>query len=231
MNISSRALAGVAALLFSATVVGSIFPHRLYGRHLAGQVVDATTGRPVAGAHVAYLWEATINPSGFTAHNSRDICFHAAATVTDALGRFDIPAWSKWKTYDVDAVDPTVLVYARGYEPVQEPLFSKRGERPAEHLFERYPLKPFSGTVDQRLDMLYYGLANQNCDWGGESKKSLVPMLKAIYDEVRPLHGSEKYSRIAESVAYFAASAGLAISPNTPVDDAKIKAFISQHLQ
>ena len=92
-------------------------------------------------------------------------------------------------------------------------------------------LKVFSGTIDQRIEMLYYGLANQDCDWGGESKRSLVPMLKAIYTEVRPLHGSQKYSRIAESVAYFAADAGLAISPNGPVDDAKVKAFISEHIQ
>ena len=231
MTPSTRLFACVAAVVFSATAVASLFPHRLYGRHLAGQVVDASTGRPIAGAHVAYLWRATINPSGFTGHNSRDICFHAAATVTDAQGRFDVPEWSEWKTYDVDPIDPTVLVYAPLYEPIQKHLHSETSDEPVEHLQERYALKPFSGTTDQRLDMLYYGLANQDCDWGGDSKKSLVPLLKAIYTEVRPLHGAERYSGVAESVAYFAADAGLAISPNNPVDDAKIKAFIAEQLK
>jgi hypothetical protein len=226
-----RLVACFAALVFSATAIASLFPHRLYGRHLAGQVVDATTGRPVAGAHVAFLWRSTINPSGFTAHNSRDICFHAAATVTDAQGRFDIPAWSKWKTYDVDAADPTVLVYAPRFEPIQKRLHSERSDDPVEHLQERYALKTFAGTVDQRTHMLFFGLANQYCDWGGESKRSLVPMLKAIYVEARSLHGSEESSKIAEAIAEFAADAGLAISPNTPVDDAKIKAFIAEHIQ
>lgn len=231
MNSSMRLLACFAALVFSATAVAGLFPHRLYGRHLAGEVVDAATGRPVPGAHVAYLWRSTINPSGFTAHNSRDICFHAAATVTDAQGRFDIPAWSKWKTYDVDAVDPTVLVYAPGFEPIQEPLFSKPAKEPVDHLQERYALKPSSGTADQRIHTLFFGLANQYCDWGGESKKSLVPMLKAIYVEARSLHGSQESSRITEVIAEFAADAGLAISPNTSVEDAKIRAFISEHIQ
>ncbi|HEX6795140.1 MAG TPA: hypothetical protein VF304_14925 [Casimicrobiaceae bacterium] len=221
----------VAALVVSATAFAALLPHRLYGRHIAGQVVDAATQQPVPGAHVAYLWRSTVNPSGFTGHNARDICFHAAATVADAQGRFDVPAWSKWKTYDVDAVDPTVLIYAPGFEPIQKHLHSAASHEPVDHLQERYALNVFSGTVDQRLDMLFYGLANQDCDWGGESKKSLVPMLKAIYLEVRPLQGSERYSHIAKSVAYFAADAGLAMSPNTPIDDTKINAFIAEHIQ
>ena len=227
----TKKLVAVAAIIFSATAAAGLLPHRLYGRHIAGQVVDAASGRPIAGAHVAYLWEATINPSGFTAHNSRDICFHAAAAITDAQGHFEIPAWSKWKTYDVDAVDPTALVYARGYEPVQEPLFSKDNGKPEEHLNERYALKPFVGTDDQRARMLFFGLANRYCDWGGESKKSLVPMLKAIYVEARSLHGSQDTSKTADAIAEFAADAGLAISPNTPVDNAKINAFILEHIK
>jgi hypothetical protein len=224
-------LVALAALVCSATAVASLFPHRLYGRHLAGQVVDSTTGRPIAGAHVAYLWRSAINPSGFTAHNARDICFHAAATITDEQGRFDIPAWSQWKTYDVDAVDPTVLVYAPAFEPIQQQLVSDPAHEPRDHLQERYGLKPFTGTVDARVHMLFFGLANQYCDWGGESKRTLVPMLKAIYLEARALEGSEESSRIAAAIADFAADAGLAILPNTPVDDVKIKAFISEHIR
>ena len=229
MNARTTLIA-LAAIIFSETAVAGLFPHRLYGRHLAGQVVDAATGRPIAGAHVAYLWQATINPSGFTGHNPRDICYHAAAAVTDAQGHFDIPAWSKWETYDVDPVDPRALVYLRGYEPSQEVMSSNHGASPAEHLKERYALKPFSGTPDERVHMLFFGLANQFCDWGGESKKSLVPMLKAIYVEAKSVGGSEQSSKIADLIAEFAADAGLALSPNGPVDEAKMKAFIKEHI-
>jgi len=230
MNASKKVVV-FAAIIFSATAAAGLLPHRLYGRHIAGQVVDAATGHPIAGAHVAYLWEATINPSGFTAHNSRDICFHAAAAVTDSRGRFDIPAWSKWKTYDVDPVDPTVLVYVHGYEPIQDRLLSKDNERPDEHVNERYALKVFAGTDDRRADMLFFGLANRYCDWGGESKKSLVPMLKAIYVEARSLRGSENTSKTADAIARFAANAGLAISPNSAMDEAKINAFILEYVK
>ena len=108
-----------------------------------GQVVDADTGQPVAGAHVAYVWESTIVPSGFTGHNSRTICYHAAATTTDAQGRFQIEPWRKWSTYDVDVSDPIALVYARNYTPRQIVLQEGPAEPPTERPSERYALKAF----------------------------------------------------------------------------------------
>src|SRR6478736_8568189 len=92
-----RTITAVAMVTFATTLLTTAAsggaPHRLYGKHTAGQVVEAESGQPVAGAHVAFLWESTIIPSGFTGHNSRTICYHAAAAVTDAQGRFDVPAW------------------------------------------------------------------------------------------------------------------------------------------
>ena len=110
-TISTAAIVAFAATFLPTAASGGA-PHRLYGKHIAGQVVDAETGQPVAGAHVAFLWESTIIPSGFTGHNSRTICYHAAAAVTDAQGRFDVPAWSEWSTYNVENRDPNGLVYA-----------------------------------------------------------------------------------------------------------------------
>src|SRR5690242_12334875 len=119
MPLPLCALVLAIALSAPLSAGASLIPHLLYGKRIAGQVVDADSGKPIAGAHVALLWRSGIIPSGFTGHNSRDICYHAAATVTDAAGRFDIPGWHKWSTYDVFLVDPVVLVYAAGYSPKQ----------------------------------------------------------------------------------------------------------------
>lgn len=221
----------IVAVITLSTTGGCGMPHLLYGKRVAGQVVDADTGEPIAGAHVALLWEAGIIPSGFTGHNSRDICFHAAATTTDSQGRFDIPGWWKWKTYNVYNVDPFVLVYTRNYAPLQTFVEPAPDRRPTEHLTERYSLKRFSGDADKRLDMLFWGLANRGCDYGGESQKSLFPMMKSIHTEAREIAHTDKQLATVRIIAELAADAGLALDLDKPNDDAKSKAFIKEHLK
>ena len=218
----------IVAVIALSTAAGCGMPHLLYGKRVAGQVVDAETGEPIAGAHVALLWRSVIIPTGFTGHNSRDICFHAAATTTDAQGHFDIPGWWKWKTYNVSNVDPTVLVYAPRYVPLQHPIAPEQpNPTPIEHSSEHYRLKKFTGSSKARLDMLFFGLANQGCDYGGDSQKSLYPMLKHIYVEARNVAVPKELYGFALMAAY----AAIAPDPNGPGQDDKLNSFIKEHLQ
>jgi hypothetical protein len=226
----SKVVLVFAAFVMAATATATVFPHRLYGKRIAGQVVDAVTGHPVAGAHVAMIWRSGIIPRGFTGHNSRDICYHAAATMTDPEGRFQIPPWTKWSTYDVFQQDPIVLVYAQKYEPIQKATPSASNSQP-DHPRGTLALMPFVGTVDQRLDMLFFGLANQGCDYGGDSQKSLYPMLQAIYKEVRSIARSTEQINSLHAFAVQAAYAALALNANGPSRDAEVKAFIEEHLK
>lgn len=213
------------------SLAGCGMPHLLYGKRIAGQVVDMDTGQPIAGAHVALLWRSGIIPSGFTGHNSRDICFHAAASTTDAAGRFDIPAWWKWKTYSVYNVEPIVLVYTENYVPLQDLVSTEPVKRPIEHLNERYRLKRFSGTADQRLDMLFWGLANQGCDYGGESQKSIFQMLKAIHTEAQRIARTTQDRDTVHIIARLAATAGIAADPRGRLDEQRLNDFIGRYLQ
>ncbi|HLX29464.1 MAG TPA: carboxypeptidase-like regulatory domain-containing protein [Casimicrobiaceae bacterium] len=221
----------IVAVIALSTTGGCGMPHLLYGKRVAGQVVDAETGEPIAGAHVALLWEAGIIPTGFTGHNSRDICFHAAATTTDAQGHFDISGWWKWKTYNVYNVDPFVLVYTKNYVPLKTFVEPAPDHRPRERLHERYTLKRFSGNVDQRLDMLFWGLANRGCDYGDESQKSLFPMMQTIHAEARQIARTNEQLATVRIIGELAADAGLGVDLDKPVDDAKTKAFIKEHLR
>jgi hypothetical protein len=231
MKSLSMAVVAIAAVVVSAAAHSGILPHVLYGKRLAGQVVDAETGQPIAGAYVTFIWRSGIIPSGFTGHNARDICYHAAGAITNSQGQFDVPAWRKWSTYDVYHVDPVVLVYEERHEPIQKALHSVVTYKPAEHLDERYFLKRFSGTVDQRMDMLFFGLANQSCQYGGDSQKSMFPMLKAIYEEARAISRSPSQTNALHSFAIEAAYAALAFDPNGPARDAELNAFIEEHLK
>ncbi len=226
-----RLLLAIAILALSAGASCGILPHVLYGKRIAGQVVDADTGQPIANAHVAFIWQSTIIPSGFTGHNSRDICYHAASTMTDAQGRFRIEPWRKWSTYDVYIMDPIALIYAPKYVPRQIAIQEGPAKAPAERLSERYALKPFKGTVEERMHMLFWGLANRDCHYGGDTQKSLYPMLKSIHDEARNIARTREQESTVRIIAELAADAALATNPNAPVNDAQTDAFIKEHLQ
>ena len=219
-----------AVVLIAMTSYGSI-PHVLYGKRVAGQVVDAESGQPIGGAHVALLWESDITPHGFTAHNSRTICYHAAAAVTNDQGHFEIAPWREWSTYGVEPVDPVALVYVRGYAPRQIAVGDGSTHRPTNQMNQRYALKKFEGTVGERIDGMWSGIANRDCTYGGESQKSLYPMLRAMYEEAKSLGSGSEHVRRTRGFGRFAARAALAIDPSGPGNESAIDHFVTENMQ
>ena len=83
-------------------------PSILFGKRIDGVVLDAETGQPVAGAYVTYRWQGEAMGEAFSGHNAPVICYHAAAAVTDAQGRFHIDPWEKKPTYKtMNGVNPS----------------------------------------------------------------------------------------------------------------------------
>jgi len=230
MRVLGLVVLYIAVALFGAAALAKL-PHVLYGKRIAGQVVDADTGRPIAGAHVAFVWESGIIPSGFTGHNSRDICYHAAAAVTDKAGHFQIEPWRKWSTYSVYPMEPIALVYARNYTPRQIPLQVGYFKPQIERANERLAMKIFTGNVDQRMDALFWGLSNKDCAYGGQSQKALYPMLKVVYEEARSIARTPDHQQIVRTIAGFAADAALALNPSGPMHDTATNRFIEEHLK
>jgi hypothetical protein len=225
-----RALAWVVMVLLVYAFWNNA-PMVLSGKRTAGHVVDATTGVPISGVHVALLWESETVPKSIISGGGRTVCVHAAAAVTDAQGAFDIPAWREFSSYRVHMYNPVALVYARGYVPRQIQLDAGDDGAIIAHPDERYALTRFSGSVEERMHMLFHGLANQDCMYGKDSQKSLYPFLKAIYDEGRAIAKTDEQRGTVEIVADLAAHTALATDPNSPSDNAAIKAFIREHMQ
>lgn len=224
------------ALAWLALVVGVTWfwnhvPMTLYGKHTAGQVVDAATGRAIAGAHVALLWRSNTAPNAIMGESGRTVCYHAAAAVTDVHGTFDIAAWREISSYRVYIVNPVVLVYAPSYVPIQDVVGAEEHGPPTAHLNKRIALKPFYGSAEERIEMLFGGLANQDCMYGKASQKSLYPMLRAIYGEARAIAETEDQRSTVRNIAYLAATSALAIDPNTSGNDAGIAAFIREQMK
>lgn len=222
---------GYIGLIVFAHIFWNNVPQRLYGEPLAGIVVDRATGKPIPGAYVSYLWDSATDPKGFFGSGGRDICYHAAGTMTDAAGRFHVDGWSNWSTYRVTNQDPQALVYAPGYEATTVILHTGSFEPPIPRLRERYALPSFSGTDGQRIESLFTGFANRGCDYGKESKKSLYPMMRAVYFEIRSLAPSAEARDILLSLAELTAMNALASDPNSSTPPERIRAFIEENLQ
>lgn len=226
-----KIVAGYIVLIFFSVWLWERLPVRVYGKRIAGEVVDAATGKPLANVYVSFLWEAGIVPRGFTAHNSRDICYHAAAAITDDAGRFGIEPWVKWTTYSVAPTMPIVLVYAPGYVPEHDVLQPRPNGTPSVRLHLRYRLWPFTGSVDQRMEMLFGGLANRGCHYGGESQKALFPMLYAIYNEAHAAAQTAEQQATVDAIATQAAYAAVVVDMTGPTQRDRLDAFVREHLK
>ena len=53
MRVLGLVVLYIAVALFGAAALAKL-PHVLYGKRIAGQVVNADTGQPIAGAHVVF---------------------------------------------------------------------------------------------------------------------------------------------------------------------------------
>jgi hypothetical protein len=125
-----------------------------------GQVVDAETGAPIAGANVMVLWIR--EPPAL--HFAQQF-YDAQETVTDAAGRFDIPRETHVFTAFVNA--PAISAFAPGYEmaasdgitirmrPLKTP--SERCEREPYGIggvFPKNRVPEYSGAIDRYVSAL-----------------------------------------------------------------------------
>ena len=79
----------------------------LRGGRISGVVVDARSGRPVAGAIAVAHWR------GYYGDGRGDVCIRSVAVRADSAGRFEMPAWIGEHPLG-DRVSFTTTAYAPG---------------------------------------------------------------------------------------------------------------------
>lgn len=104
---------GVVLMLLLTLLAGCRSGRQQWGP-FRGLVVDAETGKPIAGAHVMVMWERD-NPN--PVHWTQSF-YDAQETVTDANGRFEIPRERRVLTVLVS--EPRFGAFAPGYLPETE---------------------------------------------------------------------------------------------------------------
>jgi hypothetical protein len=92
-----------------------IFLSVWYSPAIRGQVVDASTGEPIASAVLVATWEISSPWEGFVL---RQLAVRESAT--DADGRFELAAWGPRSNFGVGSVrgnQPNIRIWADGYVP------------------------------------------------------------------------------------------------------------------
>ena len=123
MAVLGRSVVGRSAwlLLMMLTSAGCRIGPAQWGP-FRGQIVDAETGAPIAGAHFMVMWERD-NPN--PVHWTQSF-YDAQETVTDADGRFEIPRQQRLFTLLVGT--PRFDAFAPGYVAESSEVTPRAGQ-------------------------------------------------------------------------------------------------------
>ena len=143
------------------------------GGYIRGQVLDSVTNEPIQDAYVAITWSG----DQFAFVETKSVCIHADATVTDVAGKFRFIPWARSVLPTTD-VDYQLFVYKLGYEDVNR--------KPMAAGITTYFIEPVniaSANSDQRVEYLMNLPGEVDCGPSTFDLSDFIPMFRAIYQE------------------------------------------------
>ncbi len=154
---------------------------------ITGVVVEADTGKPIAGAVVAIMFVR--NNTG----HSGEHCFRSMAVEADAQGRFRFAPWTQENTR-ADGTFGELAVYKAGYSNPVRPTYVAQSRRsflgisfsgtikiPKTDV--RLELKPFVGSDEERMNEIMTLAGNFTCRWQAEFDDMML--LTSIRNEIK----------------------------------------------
>ena len=141
---------------------------------LEGQVLEAGTNKPIEGAIVVVRWQGTWMPPAGTS-----TCYHVESAVTDAQGRYKTAAWSGPFRFGLLADYWEVDAYKPGYAAIPTSHVVQGGKSGVSYL------ELFKGTREERFKA--NRIAGIKCPNAGSSQRNLIPLYKAIYEQLATL--------------------------------------------
>jgi hypothetical protein len=135
-----------------------------------GVIRNYETGEPIPDAFVVARWFVE---SGGLGHGGGAICFHVEVMKTDAQGSYRFPVPNIRSDYaNVNKPDIFVVAYKPGYRWAPEVNYVPT---PADQLIET------DETSEERMKTFQNVIKNTDCDSGGDSRRTLLPLYQAMY--------------------------------------------------
>ncbi len=131
-----------------------------------GNVLEEGTNTAIAGAVVVVRWQDR-------SLGRQTGCLHAESAVTDAQGRYRVPAWQAPAALPGQGAEPVVTVYKQGFQ--QSGMYGRNRDT-------QY-LKPSVQERKARLDYLLHLNHMTECHAAGDSRKNLLLLKRALYEE------------------------------------------------
>ena len=166
----------------------------LSGGPIEGQVLEAGTNKPIAGAIVIMRWEGTYDQIV----ESKTACYHVETATTDAQGRYTIPAWHEMTKGPFFNASPEGFredAYKPGYVR-SDAYFKKQTYRQNIDLLE-----PFKGARGRRLEYLQ-SLSGKECGSRDAYAGKLMPLYRALYEEARSIAVTPEEKHLAGGLHY-----------------------------
>jgi hypothetical protein len=179
---SSAYFQSVAALLAIAGTV-SCGSKGLGSGPIDGQVLDAVSRQPIAGALVVAKWGRA---EGFVTDNVH-VCRHVATASTDAQGRYHLDPWQPGNGVSQGPFDSRFNVALDAYKPGMAD--ARHGVIKIDEMTSTIELSAWSGTHEQRMDWLRATLSSSELSCGGadDSENALGEAREAIYQEAKSI--------------------------------------------
>lgn len=176
-----------------ALMLVSLHACSLSNRAIDGQVLDETTGKPLADAIVVVVW---IGDYTKIFGESSSSCYHVETARTDANGKYHVAAWSEpWSSSDllVSTRGPRFEAYKAGYTRPD-----KFNDKP-----EIVHVKPFTGTKDEYFYYLDALIGSNSCSYRSESTKNLSRLYNAVYEETKSIADTQNQKEKVERMRRF----------------------------
>lgn len=214
-----RLLIGLSLMVVTdGRAMAQIFPPTFYSaKEIRANLVDKDTGQPLEGVIVVAQWILFVSLLGHGDHGPR---LHVTEAVTDAEGKFYIPAWGPKpnpqypRTTYLYNRDPTLSFFKPGYRPRSVANRWERNEalRFSEWDGKTIELEKFKGTKKEWVRKI--SSLQNNLGWRpgptGTEWRRMPRMILAIVEEMkripRPhliLSGPESLGTNAEEIRRF----------------------------
>lgn len=149
-----------------------------------GSVLEDGTDAAIPGALVVVRWEDR------TLGRSPTGCVRVEAAVTDAQGRYRVPNWQSPTAMPGRGAEPVVTVHKPGYQ--QTRLYGR--SRDTQYL------KPSVQERAARLDYLSHINRMTECHAAGDSRKNLLPLKQALYQEALEMAVTEADKKTVDAL-------------------------------